>query len=66
MTNKMQHFALFICTQSAVHVSGDVFAHHQENLTVFTASDIVQRCCCQPVSWTRWNEFHLFHDTGRH
>jgi hypothetical protein len=34
---------------------GDVFAHHQEHLTVFTASDIVHLCCCQPVSWTRLN-----------
>jgi len=25
----MQIFCLFICTQSAIHVSGDVFAHHQ-------------------------------------
>ena len=30
------------------------FAHHQEHLTVFTASDIVHLCCCRPVSWTRW------------
>ena len=32
---------LFIYPQSALHVSGEVFAHHQEHLTVFTASDIV-------------------------
>jgi len=36
----MQLFDLFICTQSALYVSGDVFAHHQEHLTVFTAYDI--------------------------
>ena len=29
---------LFIYSQSALHVSGDVFAHHQEHMTVFTAS----------------------------
>ena len=34
----MQIFGVFICTQSALHVSGDVFAHHQEHLTVFTAA----------------------------
>jgi len=55
MTKETQLFYLFICTQSALHVSGDVFAHHQENLTVFTASDIVHLCCCRPVSWTGWN-----------
>ena len=65
MTKKMQRFGSFICTQSALHVSGDVFAHRQEHLTVFTASDIVHLCCCRPVSWTRWNEFHLVHNTSR-
>jgi hypothetical protein len=65
MTNKTQLFGLFICTQSALHVSGEVFAHHQEHLTVFTTSDIVHLCCCRPVSWTRWNEFRLVHDTGQ-
>ena len=43
MTKKMQFFGLFICTQSALRVSGDVFAHHQEHLTVFTASDSQHR-----------------------
>ena len=62
MTNNLQLFYLFICTQSAIHVSGDVFAHHQEHFTVFTASDIVHLCCCRTVSWTR---FQLVHDTGR-
>ena len=28
-------FGLFIYSQSALHVLGDVFAHHQEHLTVF-------------------------------
>jgi len=55
MTNKTQRFGLFICTQSALHVSGDVFAHHQEHLIVFTASDVVHRHCCRLVSWMRWN-----------
>ena len=40
MTNKMQVFGLFNFTLSDVHVSGDVFAHHEDHLTVFTASDI--------------------------
>jgi hypothetical protein len=50
MTNKMQLFGLFVCTQSTVLVSGDVFAHHQEHMTVFTASDNVHRCCCRLIS----------------
>ena len=43
------NFGLFICVLDDVHVLGDVFAHHQEHLTVFTASDIVHLCCCRPV-----------------
>ena len=43
-------FGLFICTQSPLHVSGDVFAHHQEHLTVFTVFYIVHLCCCRPVT----------------
>jgi len=56
MTNKMQLFGLFICTQSALHVSGDVFAHHQENVTIFTASDIVYlRCCRQTATYVDYS-----------
>jgi len=46
----MQIFYLFICSQSALHVSGDVYAHHQELLTVFTAFDIVHLCCYRPAA----------------
>jgi len=38
VTNKMQLYRLIHYSKSALHVSGDVFAHHQEHLTVFTAS----------------------------
>jgi len=33
--------------KSALHISGDVFAHHQEHLTVFTVSGSVYRSCCR-------------------
>jgi len=36
---------LFIYSQSPLYVSADVFAHHQEHLTVLTVSDIVHRYC---------------------
>ena len=29
-----------------LHVSGGFSAHHQENITVNTASDIVKQYCC--------------------
>jgi len=34
---------------SALHVSGDVFAHHQEHLTVFTVSFSAHPSCCRLV-----------------
>jgi len=39
-------------SKSALHVSGDVFAYHQENLTVFTVSGNVYPSCClhQPAA----------------
>jgi len=52
MTNKIKIFGLFICAQSAVHVSGDVFAQHQEHVTVF----IVNLC---------YRQFHLIQVSGR-
>ena len=60
MTKKLQIFGLFICTQSALHVSGDIFAHHQEHLTVFTAYDTVHY-----VAAGRCHVFPFVHDTDR-
>jgi len=40
---------------SALHVSGDVFAHHLEHLTVFTVSGSIHPNCCRLVSWMNWN-----------
>ena len=44
MKNNQQDalYRLIFYSKSALHVSGDVFAHHQENLTVFTVSGSVQ------------------------
>ena len=43
-------YRLIYYSKSAVHVSGDVFAHHQENVTIFTVSGSVQPSCCQPAA----------------
>jgi len=60
---------------SALHVSGDVFAHHQEHLAVFTVFGGIHPVCCRLVSWMSSNcsfnssktsagsnldEYHLF------
>jgi predicted Rossmann fold nucleotide-binding protein DprA/Smf involved in DNA uptake len=44
-------YRLIYYSKSALHVSGDVFAHHQEHLTVFIVSSSVHQCRCRLVSW---------------
>ena len=57
ITNKMQLYSLiyFYFSLSTLHVSGDVFAHHQEHVTVFTVSGSIHPGCCRLVSWMIWN-----------
>jgi len=45
---------LIYYSSSALHVSGDVFAHHQERLTIFTVSDSVHTSCCRLVPAATW------------
>jgi hypothetical protein len=59
VTNKMQMYRLIYYSKSALHVLGDVFAHHQEHLTVFTVSGSVYPRCCHVV------QFQLIQDTSR-
>ena len=51
----MQLYRLIYYSLSALHVSGDVFAHHQEHLTVFTASGNIHQCRCWLMSRMSWN-----------
>jgi hypothetical protein len=44
-------YRLIYNSKSAVHDPGDVFAHHQEHLTVFTVSGSVHPSSCWLVSW---------------
>ena len=54
-TDKMQRlFDLFISTD-ALHVSGGSSAHHQEHITVHTASGIVNQYWYLLLSLMRWN-----------
>jgi hypothetical protein len=43
-------YRLIYYSKSALYVSGDVFAHHQEHLTEFTVSGIVHPGCYRLVS----------------
>ena len=58
---RYNYCVLFIYSYSALHVSGDVIAHHQEHLTVLTTSDIVHWYCCRLLSWMRSNWTFPFH-----
>jgi hypothetical protein len=54
VNNKLQLYKLTYYSYSALHVSGDVFVHHQEHLTVFTASGSIHPSCCRLVSAATW------------
>jgi len=49
MTNKMQQFRIIYYSLAALHVSSDIFAHHQEHLNCITASGITHVCRCRPA-----------------
>jgi len=50
----MQLYRLIYYSKSALHISGDIFAHHQEKLTLFTVSGSVHPSCCRLVFWMSW------------
>jgi hypothetical protein len=62
-------YRLIYYSKSVLHVSGDVFAHHQEHLTVFTVSDSVRPSCYQlAATWvntTRYCKQSNAPDDGR-
>jgi hypothetical protein len=46
-------YRLIYYSKSAVHVSGDVFTHHQEHLTVLAVSgSVYPSSCWQQLGWT--------------
>ena len=47
-------YRLIYYSKSALHVSGDVFAHHQEHLSVFTVPVSVHPSCCRLVPAATW------------
>jgi len=40
---------------AALHISKNIFSHHQEHLNCITVSDITHVCRCRLVSWECWN-----------
>ena len=58
VTNKMQLYRLVYYSKSALHVSGDVFVHHQEHLTVFTISGSIHPSCCRLAAGSNLGEYY--------
>ena len=52
----MQLCSIIYYSLAALHVSSDVFAHHQEHLICITASGITHVCRCLLVSCECWNK----------
>jgi len=40
ISNKMQRYRVYLYLETALHVSGDTFTHHQERIELSTASGI--------------------------
>ena len=55
VTNKLQLYRLVYYSKSALHVSGDIIAHHKEHLTVFTVSGSIHPSSCWLVYGMSWN-----------
>jgi len=51
----MQLCRIIYYSFAALHVSSDIFVHHQEHLNCNTASGITHVCRCRLVSWEYWN-----------
>ena len=47
-------------SKSALYVSGEVFAHHQEHLTVFTVPGSVHPSCCRLVAGSNLGEHYQY------
>jgi len=65
-SQKMQSVWNLCIFNDALDVSGCSRAHHQEHITVHTASGIVNQYCCQLLPRRRWNlsQFHLLHGSN--
>jgi hypothetical protein len=54
ISNKQDaNISVYSSFQSALHVSGVDYVHLQEHPTVFTASGMIHRRCCRPVTGVR-------------
>jgi hypothetical protein len=55
VNNQQDALYRLIYYSKSADVSCDVFARHQEHLTVFTVSGSIHQSCCRLVFWMSWN-----------
>ena len=56
------NFGLFIYSQSTLHASGDIFAHHQEHMSVdFTINNIVAFKFCNKQASLKLIKSHVLY-----
>jgi len=67
INQKDELYKFIFYSKSAVRVSGDVFAHHQEHLTVFTVPGGVRPICkaCVTRLTSHIVPFQIIRDTSR-
>jgi len=65
MNKTMKLYRIMYYFLAALHVSSDIFAHHQGHLNCITASVITHVCRCRLLSWKCWNNTPMI-QTGSH
>jgi hypothetical protein len=79
ISNKMQRYTFYLYLETALHISGGTFTHHQERIQLYLQHLVfVTPLLLSWKSWTRLecavggvrhpqhtHRFQLFHDSGR-
>jgi hypothetical protein len=54
----MQCYTVYLYLETALHVSGGTFTHHQErNNCIYSIWYLSHRYCYLPLLWKSWNRF---------
>ena len=66
MTSKMQQCRIIYCSLAALHVSSDIFAHHQEHLNSIYSFWYYPRESLPAGFMGELEQFQLSHETSQH
>jgi len=61
----MRLYTVYLLLQSALHISSVDTTHHQEHITVFTASGTGRIVWAATARYRGWTETLSTHDNGR-